>query len=144
MAMKILLAVDGSRHALKAVKYLIEEAREYREPPSVELVHVHRPVPKLPNMKYVISNKQIQQYYDEEGSAALSDAKKLLSASGVRYVARVLVGEPSETIAREADRARCDLIMIGSRGMTAAKNLLLGSTATKLLHAATLPVTLVK
>jgi nucleotide-binding universal stress UspA family protein len=142
--MKIFLAVDGSKHSLKAVKYLIEQARAYREPPSVELVYVHRPVPRLPNMKYVVSNKQIQQYYEDEGSAALSGAKKLLTASGVRYVARILVGEPADTIAREAERTRCHSIVIGTRGMTAAANLVLGSTATKVLHASSLPVTLVR
>ncbi|HET7766435.1 MAG TPA: universal stress protein [Burkholderiales bacterium] len=142
--MKILLAVDGSKHSLKAAKYLIEQANAYREPPSVELVHVHRPVPKLPNMKYVVSNKQIQQYYEDEGSAALSGAKKLLTAGGIRYVARILVGEPADTIAREAERTRCNSITIGTRGMTAAANLVLGSTATKVLHASSLPVTLVR
>jgi nucleotide-binding universal stress UspA family protein len=47
-------------------------------------------------------------------------------------------------IAREAVRTGCDLIVIGSRGMTAAANLVLGSTATKVLHVSSLPVTVVK
>ena len=49
--MKILLAVDGSKHSLKAVKTLIDHAGWYREKPAVELVNVHLPVPKLRGIK---------------------------------------------------------------------------------------------
>jgi len=142
--MKILLAVDGSKHSLKAAKYLARHARAYRKRPQVELVYVQRPLPDLPNMRMVVGGAQIREYYEEMGSAALSKAKKLLSAAGIRLVARVFVGDAGYTIAREAVRTRCDLIMIGSRGMTAAANLVLGSIATKVLHVSSLPVMVVK
>jgi nucleotide-binding universal stress UspA family protein len=142
--MKILLAVDGSKHSLRTAKYLTSLADQWRERPQVELICVQRPVPKLPNMSKVVSAKQIRRYYQEEGWKALSKAKKLLDARGVRYVAQVLVGPVAESIVKEAGRTRCDLIMIGTRGMTAAANLLLGSTATRVLHLSGLPVLLVK
>jgi nucleotide-binding universal stress UspA family protein len=62
----------------------------------------------------------------------------------VRYVAQILVGPIAESIVKQAVRTHCDLIMIGTRGMTAAANLLLGSTATRVLHISELPVLLVK
>ena len=142
--MKILLAVDGSTHSLKTVKRLIAYARWFRETPQVELIYVHLPVPKLPRMSMAVSAKQIREYYEKDGWAALSKAKKLLGASGIRYAARILVGPIAETIVREAARTRSDLIMIGTRGMTAAANLLLGSTATRVLHLSSVPVLLVK
>jgi nucleotide-binding universal stress UspA family protein len=142
--MKILLAVDGSRHSLKAVKYLTAHASLYRDSPQVELVYVHLPVPKLPRMKLAVSAKQIRQYYEQDGWAALSKAKKLLGAAGIRYSASILVGPIAETIVREAARTRSDLIVIGTRGMTAAANLLLGSIATRVLHISDVPVLLVK
>ena len=142
--MKILLAVDGSRHSLKSVKRLIALSAWLRESPQVELIYVHPPVPKLPRMKWVVSAKQIRQYYEQDGWKALSKAKKLLTAGGVRYAARILVGPIAESIVKEAVRTRCDLIVIGTRGMTAAAGLLLGSVATKVLHLSNLPVLLVK
>jgi nucleotide-binding universal stress UspA family protein len=142
--MKILLAVDGSRHSLKAARYVIAQARAYRERPSVELVHVCRPVPRLPNMSAVVGARQIRRYYEQQGAAALSKARKLLAAGGIPYAARILVGEVAGTIVRQARRARCDAIVIGTRGMTAAANFVLGSIATKVLHAARRPVVLVK
>jgi len=142
--MKILLAVDGSRHSLKAVRCLIEHADWYREFPQVELVNVHLPVPRVPGMNAVVSASQIQRYYDREGKAALAAARKLLDRKGIRYAARMRVGPIAETIVKHARLARCDLIMVGTRGLTAAGNLLLGSTASKLAHVSPVPVLLVK
>jgi nucleotide-binding universal stress UspA family protein len=142
--MKMLLAVDGSKYSLDAVKCLIEHADWYREKPDVELLFVHAPVPKLPGMSKVVGKNQIQRYYAEEGEAALADAKKLLERAGIRYRATVLVGQPAEEIVKHAGSTRCDLIFIGSHGRTAAGNMLLGSVASKVLHSATLPVMLVR
>ncbi|HVB47856.1 MAG TPA: universal stress protein [Burkholderiales bacterium] len=142
--MKILLAVDGSMHSLDAVKCLIEHADWYREKPQVELVTVHLPLPKLPGMGPVVGRSQIKRYYEEEGAQALAKARKLLDAAAIGYSARVLVGAPAETILAHAEAARCDLIYIGNRGMTAAGNLLLGSVAAKVLHVSTVPVLLVR
>ena len=142
--MKILLAVDGSKHSLEAVKSLLEHSGWYREKPVVELVTVHLPVPKLPGTSRVVSQAQIRRYYEEEGAARLEKAKKLLERADLPFSARVLVGPVAETIVRHARESRCDMIFIGTRGMSAAGNMLLGSTATKVLHLASVPVLLVK
>ena len=142
--MKILLAVDGSKPSLKAVRSFIGHANWYRDKPTVELVTVHLPVPKISGMGAVISGSQIQRYYDREGKASLSKARKLLDMAGIRYSPRILVGPVAETIVRHARLARCDLIMIGTRGRSAAANLLLGSCATRVVTLSTIPVLLVR
>jgi nucleotide-binding universal stress UspA family protein len=142
--MKILLAVDGSKHSLKAVKCLIEHADWYREKPAVELVNVHLPVPRIRGMGSVVSASQVRRYYDREGRAALSKARKLLDAAGIGYSPRILVGPVADSIVRQAKLTRCDLIMIGTRGMSAAANLLLGSSATRVVTVSPIPVLLVK
>jgi len=142
--MKILLAVDGSKASLDAVDCLIEHADWYREKPSVELLTVHLPVPKLPNMGKVVSKAQIQKYYDDEGEASLAAARKKLEGAGIPYVAHILVGQAADMIVEHARNARCDLIYIGTRGMSELGKFLLGSTATKVLHISTVPVLLVK
>jgi nucleotide-binding universal stress UspA family protein len=142
--MKILLAVDGSKHSLKAVKSLIEHADWYREKPTVELVSVHLPVPRIRGMNAVVGASQIRRYYDREGKAALSKARKLLDAARIKYSARILVGPVAETIVKQARLTRCDLIMMGTRGMSAAANLLLGSCANRVVSVSPVPVLLVK
>lgn len=137
--MKILLAVDGSEHGLAAVDCLIDHADWYRERPQVELVTVHLPVPAVG-----VSKTQVQKYYAEEGAVCLAPAKKKLDAAKLDYNEKVLVGPIAETLVKHAKDTRCDLIYIGTRGMTAAANALLGSTATKVLHLSPVPVLLVK
>jgi nucleotide-binding universal stress UspA family protein len=142
--MRILLAVDGSKNSLDAVQCLIEHADWYRESPEVLLVTVHLPVPKLPGMGAAVGKKQIADYYEQEGQARLEAAKRKLEAAKVKHQARVLVGPIAETIVKHARQERCDLIYIGTRGMTEMGKALLGSTATKVLHISPIPVLLVK
>ncbi len=142
--MKILLAVDGSKFSLDAVKCLIEHADWYREKPVVELVTVHLPVPRLSGMGMAVGKNQIQRYYEEEGQVALAAAKKLLAKARIEFKASVLVGQVAESIVQHASKTRCDQIFIGTRGNTAAANLLLGSVATKVLHISNTPVLLVR
>jgi nucleotide-binding universal stress UspA family protein len=138
--MKILVAVDGSKPSLKAVQLLIDHADWYRERPEVELVAVHLPVPKVAHL----NKAQVEKYYSDEGEAMLAAARKKLAAAGVAYQPRVLVGPVAETIVKHAKDKRCDLIYIGTRGMTELGSALVGSTATKVLHISDTPVLLVK
>jgi nucleotide-binding universal stress UspA family protein len=134
--MKILLAVDGSKNSTDAVGYVIEHWKSGK--PRIELVTVHRPVPKLPGMGAAVGKSQIARYYEEEGEQCLAEAKKRLDRAGIGYEAHILVGDPAETLSRHAKSTGCDLICIG------APAALVGSVATKVLHLSDTPVLLVK
>jgi nucleotide-binding universal stress UspA family protein len=138
--MKILVAVDGSKPSLKAVQLLIDHCDWYRQPPEVELLAVHLPVPRVGHL----NKAQLERYYQEEGEAMLRPAKKKLDGAGIAYQARVLVGPVAETLVKHARDKRCELIYIGTRGMSALGKALVGSTATKVLHISDVPVLLVK
>ena len=142
--MKILLAVDGSKSSLDAVDCVVDHADWYREKPEVELVTVHLPVPKLPRMGMAVGKAQIERYYEEEGQQNLAAAKRKLDAARIEYQTRVLVGDIAESIVKQAKSTRCDLICIGTRGMSAVGKALIGSTANKVLHISDVPVLLVK
>ena len=142
--MKILLAVDGSKPSLDAVDLVIRTFGELRSKPEVELVTVHLPVPKLPRMGMAVGKTQLAKYYEEEGEAKLAAAKKKLDAAGVSYTAQILVGPVAETIVKRANASKCQLICMGSRGMSALGKALVGSTATKVLNLASQPLLIVK
>src|SRR5688572_25498823 len=125
--MKILIAVDGSKNSLHAVQCLIDHASWYRSKPEVELLTVHLPVPKLPRMGMAVGKSQLQEYYEEEGAAQLAPAKRKLDAAGIKYKATVLVGPVAESIVKRAKDARCDIIYIGTRGMSELGKALVGS-----------------
>ena len=122
--MKILVAVDGSRRAVAAVESVIEHAGWYREKPEIELVTVERDGAA-------------------KSAARLAVAKKRLDVAKLPYRSEVLPGETAAAIVKHARKTRCDLICMGSRGMTGLKHVLLGSTATKVLHLADRPVLVV-
>ena len=138
--MKILIAVDGSKPSLKVVQLLIDHADWYRAKPEVELVAVHLPVPRVGPLP----RAQVEKYYSEEGAAMLAAARKKLDAAGIAYQPHVLVGPVAEAIVKHAKDKRCDLIYIGTRGMSELGKALLGSTAAKVLHISQTPVLLVK
>jgi nucleotide-binding universal stress UspA family protein len=138
--MKILVAVDGSKPSLKAVQLLVDHCDWYREAPEVELLAVHLPVPMVGHL----NKAQLERYYQEEGEGMLKAAKKKLDAAGIAYQARVLVGPVAETLVKHAKDKRCELIYIGTRGMSELGKALVGSTATKVLHISDVPVLLVK
>lgn len=138
--MKILLAVDGSKPSLDAVDLLIQQCSQYRATPEVELITVHLPVPRM----RAVGKDQLAKYYREEGEANLAPSKKKLDAAGIAYKARVLVGPIAETIVKAAGESKCDLICMGSRGMSELGKALVGSTATKVLNLSSLPLLIVK
>lgn len=141
--MKILVAVDGSTHSLSAVHCAIAHTNRYLEAPSVELVHVQLPLPRLLRMGMVASEAQIQRDYEEEGNLALMSARLPLAVSGIAYSTRILVGPIAESIVEHAGKTGCDFIVLATRGMGAAANLLLGSTATRVLQISRMPVLMV-
>ena len=139
--MKIMLAVDGSDHALKAVDRLISHASRLRKSPWVELVHVHRPLPDLPNRELVVSGAEVKRYYAEEGDACLRPAKEKLDKAGLRYHSKLLVGPVPETLVEHAEREGCDMIFMGTHGRSGVTNALLGSVAAKVIRLSPVPVT---
>jgi nucleotide-binding universal stress UspA family protein len=142
--MRILIAVDGSKGALGAVKHLVGQAKWYRETPRVELVNVRFPVPRVRGMSRVVSRAQIDRYYREEGAAALSQAAKLLDRARIPHTDHILIGDPAEAVVALASRRACDLIVMGTHGRSEIGNALLGSVATRVLRSSRVPVQLVR
>ena len=139
MTMKILLAVDGSKTSIDAVKFVIKHAHWFSERPQLEVVSAHAQisVPRFPGMAG-IGRAQMQQYYEEEGGKRLAEAKRLLDQAGIRYEARVLVGNLAEVIVKHAAKTGCDLVVVG------APQALIGSVSSKVMHLSEVPVLMVK
>ncbi len=140
--MKILVAVDGSKTSLAAVRWVIAHARRLREPPAVELLTVHAPIPKLARFGLRLKKAEIARWYRGQGEANLKQARLRLERARVAFRAQIHVGPVAQTLVRHARRTKCDLIVIGSSGMGAAGNLLAASVATKVLQLARRPVLL--
>lgn len=143
MTIKILLPVDGSACALRAVDHLIAHLAWYSEVPEIHLLHVHPPIP-IGRVQAHIGKETLHAYYLEESQSQLAEAQQKLDAAGCFHTTHIHVGQPAEVIARVADELACNMIVMGSHGRGAVAGLVMGSVANRVLHLTQCPVLLVK
>lgn len=141
---RILIAVDGSSHSVKVAKAAIRQAAAYRRKPDLHLAYVHLPVPTLGGLIKPVGHGALQRYYREEGEDALRSVKRLLDRAGLKCSMHIMVGPVAQSLASEAKKLKCDLIVMGTHGMGAVSGVLLGSVAAKTVHLARCPVVLVR
>ena len=141
---RILLPVDGSDTAARAVAYAIELWRKAASGGGIEvhLMNVRRPLSG--DVSEFVSKEATESFHRERGEQALARARKLLEDAGVPYTAHMLVGVPWETISQFAQQHRCDLVVMGTRGLGTFTGGLLGSVAQGVVEQSSVPVLLVK
>ena len=141
--MKILIPVDGSANAQRAVEHVIKDIAALKETPQLLLLNVQWNV-AAGNVKLFISQQTINDYYREQGMAALQSARKVLDAAGLPYQYHISIGTPAEAIVQYANEQAVDYIVMGRQGQGGLQSLLLGSVVNRVLHLASCPVLLVK
>lgn len=138
---RILVPLDGSDHALRALDLAIRMAKA-TPGARLELVNVQAPVGQAVSM--FVASSQIKGYQREEGMKVLGPALEVVKKSGVPHAHHIGVGQPGPTIAAFANQLGCDHIVMGTRGLGAAARLVLGSCASSVAQEAAVSVTLVK
>ena len=141
--MKILIPLDGSANANRAVDYVISNLAGLKEPPSVLLLNVQWKV-ATGNVKLFINQDTINDYYREQGMVALQQARAALDAANLPYQYHISIGTPAEAIAQYAHEQGVDQIVMGRQGQSGLQSLLLGSVVNKVLHLASCPVLSIK
>lgn len=141
--MKLLVPMDGSDNALRALDYAVSTQALYRDPVEIHLLNVQRPIVSGA-VKSFISAEQLHDYYQDEGAAALARGRERMAGSGIVHSAHVAIGEEPVAIGAYAESHHCDLIVMGTRGLGNMANLLLGSVAARVIHLASVPVLLIK
>lgn len=111
---KILVGVDGSEYAMKALKQAIEIAKKFSA--EVTVVNVFH-VPEGEDMSKKILEK----------------AKDVLEEAEIKYsLSSILNPNTPKVITNVAEDEKFDLIVVGSRGMGEAKSFVLGSVSHKI------------
>ncbi|MEI2416114.1 universal stress protein [Orrella sp. JC864] len=139
---KLLVPVDGSENALRAVDFVIQQARQA---PDTEL-HVLNVQPPIISgaVKQFVDKATIDQYYQAEARDALKAALERLDQAKVPYTRAERVGPVAETIAKYVQDEDIGHVVMGTRGLSAMSGFWLGSVTTKTLHLIQVPVTLIK
>ena len=141
--MKILVAIDGSKNALRALKHAIKLAARLSEPSELLLVNAHDDI-ALRGASQFVGKDAVRSYLDDLSRGELADAIKAVEKAKVKYEAKMLRGQVAQSIAKAAADADCELIVLGSKGRSAIKDLLIGSVAQRVASLSDVPDTLVK
>lgn len=135
----ILVPIDGSQNALRALKHAAERIRNSAHS-HLLLLNVQ---PAMPSSR-LVSRAMINEHHARMAEEALAPARKLVERLGVTYDCYSKVGDPAAEISTFAEKTRSVEIVMGTRGLGRVRGLLLGSVATKVISLAKVPVTLVK
>ena len=138
----ILVATDGSRESLTAVRAAAEETLLH----NAVLHTVCAANPGVVKSMFVsphtnaifVDYEQISEFLAEEAKKALGYAEKEAAGVGVTVIPHLVWGDPREEILRCAEEIGADCIILGSTGKTGLKALLLGSVSSAVVtHART-------
>jgi len=135
---KILVAIDGSRSAKRAFARSIYLASKCDS--RLDVVHV---VPcefggDSANTFDLVEGLKIK------AKETLEQCERIAAKNNIPIRARSELGDPAKIIIELANSNDCDLIVMGSRGRSAFKELLLGSVTLKVAHHAKCPVMVVR
>jgi nucleotide-binding universal stress UspA family protein len=141
--MNILIPVDGSDNALRAVEYAVKLASALRETPKLFLLNVQWSV-AAGNVKLFINQETINDFHREQGREALQRARATLDAAKLPYQYHISIGQPAEAILQYAAEQSVDEIIIGAQGHESLAKLLLGSVTSKVIQLSKIPVTITR
>jgi nucleotide-binding universal stress UspA family protein len=138
---RIAVALDGSGHAERALDLGIDLARRYGA--SLVLISVVSPPPRV-----VIS--PLAPLPDAEDTTPLheellSRSKRRAEDAGARDAVTVLLrGHVVDALTEYLETHPMDLLVMGSRGLSASSRLLLGSVSDAVVHHAPCPVLILR
>lgn len=138
---RILVPVDGSDEALRALEHAVRMARLIGEA-EIHLVNVQPPISG--SVGTFVGDDNVTRFHREESDNALAPARQLLEREGLPVHEAVRIGNTSQSIADYGKELPCDQIVMGTRGLGRISSIVLGSIATQVVHLTELPVTLVK
>lgn len=139
--MKILVPVDGSEHALDAVRFALQ-LRSAGLSTTFVLATIQEPT-YLYEVLLTPGADALESVLGVVGSAALLAAEALFASANVAFERELGSGYAATALIEIAERQHCDLIVMGARGLGFVRAALLGSVSQGVLRTSKIPVTIV-
>jgi len=136
---KIVLAVDGSDHSAKVLDTAIEYARLLQA--TVFFVYCHEKFPTILGEPY--RNTETARIL-EESQKIVAPFLQRLAAEKIPFEDRIMEEPAARRITDIAEIEGCDLIVMGSRGLSNLASLVLGSVTHRVLQTAPCSVLVVR
>ena len=150
---KILVPLDGSEHSLKALEEAAQIAKKFAG--KLTLIHVYSVQPiVMPEPTSVgslsipiITGAEVSTMIEAArklGNRILEDGEKRIKISKVKVEKMLVEGHAVEEIVRVANEGNFDLVVIGARGVSHMREMLLGSVTDGVMHHVRCPVLVMK
>jgi nucleotide-binding universal stress UspA family protein len=139
---KVLVATGGSPWSDRAVQYAIGLVKDYEL--DLVILHVIADTPPYFIAESGVPMDQVLEGNEEAGRRIITEAAQWAAEAGVVCETELAWGRAAEVICRVAQERECDLIVVGSRGLTGFKRLMLGSISNAVAAKAPCPVLVVK
>ena len=137
---KILVPLDGSKNSIRGLEHAISLAK--LADASIVGTHVSYVPGNLANPRQGFINQELVK----EAKDYLDTAKKQCDESNIEFTSEIIPGIPSTGIVNFAHdvKNKINLIVMGTRGLSSAKETFLGSVSNHVAHKSNIPVLLVK
>lgn len=139
---KILVPIDFSPHASKALDFAIEVATRFGA--SLELLHCYQINPGGISPYGIVYPENLDREFRDAAASRLEEWSERARKADIPTNVSILPELPSEAISRSALEDGCDLIVMGTRGLTGLRHVILGSVAERTLRLAHCPVVTIK
>jgi nucleotide-binding universal stress UspA family protein len=140
---KIFVPTDGSHCSERAVKHAVALAKKLGRC-IIYLAHAHEEPLIYGEIAVYVPREKMSELQRAHSEDILKRLEPILREAGVLYEKEVLVGPIAQVLTQRAAALGCDAIVMGTHGMTSLGSMLMGSIASKVVHLAKMPVTLVK
>nr|WP_295971566.1 universal stress protein [uncultured Bacillus sp.] len=137
---RILVAIDGSEHSLRAAQEAAKIA-SCKDDSRVELVYV---ADFAKAKDEVLPSQGKEEELEQARRSRMRPVEDLLTENKIAYDVKILCGEPGPAIVEYANQGEFDLVVIGSRGLNSLQEMVLGSVSHKVVKRVQCPVMVIK
>ena len=135
---RIVVGFDGSEHSRKA----LERAADLANGATLAVVCAADVARLMRDPAGGVS--PVDPADAEARENALAEARQYLEGRGVEGVYIEGTGHPADVLVQEAEESGADMIVVGTRGLNAARRLVMGSVSTTVVHHAPCDVLVVR
>lgn len=137
---KILVPLDGSKNSMRALEMAISIAKQFGA--TITGAYSINIQPHSEFQGVIAVNKEL----DNEIKKIMINAKTLSAQNGIVFKEKLMRGDTGYNLVKLAHdkKEKFNLIVMGSRGRSAVREIFLGSVSNHVIHSSKIPVLIVK
>lgn len=138
----ILYPTDGSPAAENVLKHVIDLAQKFEA--EVTVLHAYEFLEVIPVYETTYAYlDELESYLEGQSKEIATRVEQKFVDAGIKAHTAVIKGDPGYSILNAIDEHKCDLVVMGSRGLGPIQRFLLGSVSNYVVNHAKCPVMIV-